>query len=67
MLKPRTLYVPSSGVCADHYPLSAAILLWQLQPTTSLIGILFFTMPHMFTLWATLAYFAKGKLPAAMV
>jgi len=62
-----TQVLPEQIFCYYHYPLSAAILLWQLQPTTSLIGILFFTMPHMFTLWATLAYFAKGKLPAAMV
>ena len=61
------MIMPSEVFCYYHYPLSAAILLWQLQPTTSLIGIIFFAMPHMFTMWASMATFAKDKVPAALL
>ena len=50
-----------------HYPVSAAILKWQLSGNASLIGILFLSAPHMFTLWGTLAAFMPDKMPAAMM
>jgi hypothetical protein len=50
-----------------HYPISAAILKWQLSGNASLYGILFLSAPHMFTLWGTLAAFAPDKMPAAML
>jgi len=50
-----------------HYPVSAAILKWQLSGNASLIGILFLSAPHMFTLWGTLVAFMPGKMPAAML
>jgi hypothetical protein len=34
-----------------HYFLSAFILFYQCQPSTTLIGTLFFMPPHMFTAW----------------
>ena len=50
-----------------HLPLIAAILLWYAQPTTTLLGMVFFSAPFMFTMWGAMAVFAKGKLPAVMV
>lgn len=50
-----------------HYPVSAAILKWQLSGDASLIGILFLSAPHMFTLWGTLVAFMPDKMPAAML
>ena len=50
-----------------HYPVSAAILKWQLSGNASLIGILFLSAPHMFTLWGTLVAFMPDKMPAAML
>ena len=50
-----------------HFPLSAAILQWQLKPTTSLIGILFFAMPHMFTMWGAMTTYSKSSLPSALL
>ena len=50
-----------------HYPISAAILKWQLSGNASMIGILFLSAPHAFTLWGTLAAFAPDKIPAVMV
>ena len=35
-----------------HYFLSALCLFWQFQPTTSMVGALFFAAPHMFTAWS---------------
>ena len=34
-----------------HYFLSLVVFLWQCQPSTSAIGVLFFAAPHMFTAW----------------
>ena len=50
-----------------HYGISAAALNWQLSGNASTIGIIFLSAPHLFTLWGTLALFAKDKIPAAMV
>ena len=34
-----------------HYFLSAFILFYQFQPSTTTIGVLFFMPPHAFTAW----------------
>ncbi|EOD30593.1 hypothetical protein EMIHUDRAFT_123128, partial [Emiliania huxleyi CCMP1516] len=34
-----------------HYALSCIIAMWQFYPTTTLLGRLFFSLPHAFTLW----------------
>ncbi|EOD16360.1 hypothetical protein EMIHUDRAFT_210736 [Emiliania huxleyi CCMP1516] len=36
-----------------HYALSCIIAMWQFYPTTTLLGRLFFSLPHAFTLWST--------------
>jgi len=51
----------------SHYPLSLALGWFQLQPTTTLIGKVFFSLPHFFTVWSTLSLFSSKSLPSAMV
>ena len=34
-----------------HYFLSVVVFLWQCQSSTSLLGVMFFAAPHMFTTW----------------
>ena len=34
-----------------HYWLSTVVFLWQCQPTTSDVGMYFFSAPHLFTAW----------------
>lgn len=50
-----------------HYPISAAILNWQLSGNASMYGIAFLSAPHLFTLWGTVAAFMPDKMPAAML
>jgi len=49
---------------AYHYGISLVLFLWQCQASTTLVGVLFFMMPHMFTMWTiylTVANSAPGK------
>jgi len=46
---------------AYHYALSCIVLFWQMQPTTTLIGKLFFMPPHLFTLWGTFIVLSKSS------
>ena len=51
-----------------HYPVSAAILYWQLSGNATTISILFLSGPRMLTLWGgTLAAFMPASVPAAML
>lgn len=44
-----------------HYFLSVVIFFWQVQPTTTLFGAAFFSLPHMFTLWTTYLVMTKDS------
>ena len=44
-----------------HYFLSAVVAFWQIQPSTSLLGKLFFAVPHMFTAWCVYIVVTKDK------
>lgn len=50
---------------AYHYGISLVFFLWQCQATTSLVGVLFFSMPHMFTTWTIYLVVANSKLDKA--
>ena len=50
-----------------HIPLIAAITLWDLQSSTTLIGKLFFSAPYLFTIWGGITVYAETSLPSAMV
>ena len=36
-----------------HYALSCIVAMWQFYPSTTLVGRLFFALPHAFTAWST--------------
>ena len=38
---------------ASHYALSCIIAFWQFYPTSTLVGRLFFMLPHFFTAYST--------------
>jgi len=42
-----------------HIALSAAVLFWQCQPSTTLVGKAFFALPHGFTAWSTYIVVSK--------
>lgn len=44
-----------------HYFLSANVLFWQLQPSTSMLGAAFFSAPHLFTSWTVYILVTKDK------
>ena len=46
---------------AYHWAASCAILFWQVHPTTTLVGRMFWMAPHCFTSWATYIILALGK------
>jgi len=46
---------------AYHYAISLVLFLWQCQATTTLVGVLFFMMPHMFTTWTVYLTVANSK------
>ena len=48
-----------------HYFLSAVILFYQFQPTTSTLAQLFFAPPHAFTLWTVYLVYAKDGMKEA--
>ena len=50
-----------------HLPLIGAITYWYTMPSTTMVGMLFFSAPYIFTLWGGLTVYAKGKLPGAML
>ena len=52
-------------VSTDH--LHTNLMNASLSGNASLIGILFLSAPHMFTLWGTLVAFMPDKMPAAML
>ena len=41
--------MPAKVFVTYHYFLSTAVLFWQMQPSTSMIGAMFFMPPHIFT------------------
>ena len=45
-----------------HYFLSVVVFFWQVQPSTTTIGALFFAAPHMFTAWTVYLFMSKDKL-----
>lgn len=45
-----------------HYFLSVVVALWQFQPSTSMLGAMFFAAPHMFTAWTVYLYMSKDKM-----
>lgn len=46
---------------AYHYAISLVLFLWQCQATTTLVGVAFFMMPHMFTSWTVYLTVANSK------
>lgn len=62
--------MPKDVFAYYHFPLSAAILLWQMDPKTTTMGIVFMSMPHLFTVWGSVEAFKpaskkKASKPAA--
>ena len=49
-----------------HYFLSPLIFWWQCQPTTSVIGTLFYMPPHLFTAWTLYLILKDDKLRRAL-
>ena len=43
-----------------HWVLTPGILLWQLGPTATPFGKIMFALPHVFTLWTTIALLGGG-------
>ena len=47
--------------CMYHYVLSAVVFLWQCQPSTTMLGALFFLPPHVFTAWCAYIIIDNGE------